>query len=215
MTDFSVNRRAMIDSQLRTNGVTAPVVIAAMGAVPRENYVPAAFHTTAYMDRSVTIAAGRVLNPPLSTGLMLQEAHVTAGDRILLIGAGTGYLAALLDGKGTALIATEESPELMAKAQDNLANQKNLTLIAQPLTLGAADHAPYSLVLIDGAIETLPQHITDQIEEGGRIVTGVTDGAARRIASGYKRGGKIALRAFADTEIAALAGFAHAKEFVF
>lgn len=215
MSDFSVNRRAMIDSQLRTNGVMAPAVIAAMGTVLRENYVPAAFRTTAYMDRSVAIAAGRVLNPPLSTGLILQEANVTADDRILLIGAGTGYLAALLDGKGTSLTVTEESAELMAKAQANLANQANLTLIAQPLTLGAAEHAPYSLVLIDGAIEALPQHIMDQIDEGGRIVTGVTDGAARRIASGYKRGGKIALRAFADTEIAALASFARAKEFVF
>jgi protein-L-isoaspartate(D-aspartate) O-methyltransferase len=215
MSDFSANRRAMIDSQLRTSGVTAPAVIAAMGTVPRENYVPAAFRAIAYMDRSVTIAAGRVLNPPLSTGLMLQEANVTAGDRVLLIGVGTGYLAALLCGKCAALTAIEESAELMAKAQINLASQENLTLIAQPLTHGAAEHTPYSLVLIDGAIETLPQHITDQIDEGGRIVTGVADGAARRMASGYKRGGKIALRAFADTEIAALTGFAHAKEFVF
>jgi protein-L-isoaspartate(D-aspartate) O-methyltransferase len=215
MSDFTVNRRAMIDSQLRTNGIMSPAVIAAMGSVPRENFVPESFQSIAYMDRSVPLGAGRVLNPPLAAGLMLEQADVQKDDCILLVGAGTGYLAALLAGKGASIVATEESDDLMALAQANLAAQSAITLIAAPLAAGAPDHAPYSLVLIDGAIETLPQAIVDQIEDGGRIVTGIAEGAVRRLASGYKHNGAVALRAFADTEIAALPGFAHAKEFVF
>ncbi len=215
MSDFTVNRRAMIDSQLRTNGIMSPAVIAAMGMVPRENFVPESFQSISYMDRSVPLGASRVLNPPLAIGLMLEQADVQKDDRILLIGAGTGYLAALLAGRGASLVATEESADLMALAQANLTVQSGLTLIAAPLAGGAPDHAPYSLVLIDGAIETLTQAVVDQMQEGGRIVTGLAEGAVRRLASGYKRNGKVALRAFADTEIAALPGFAHTKEFIF
>ena len=215
MSDFTANRRAMIDSQLRTNGITSPDVIAAMGIVPRENFVPESLQSIAYMDRSVPLGAGRALNPPLAAGLMLEQAGVEKNDRILVIGAGTGYLAALLAGKVASIVATEESVDLMALAQTNLISQSGLTLVAAPLPAGAPDHAPYSLVLIDGAIEVLPQAIVDQMEEGGRIITGLAEGAVRRLASGYKHNGAAALRAFADTEIAALPGFAHAKEFVF
>ncbi len=215
MNDFSTNRRAMVDSQLRTSGVMAPAVIAAMSTLARENFVPALLHSTAYMDRGIPLCAGRMLNPPLATGLMLQEAAVRANDRILIIGAGTGYMAALLAGTGAKIFAIEQSTELMALAKVNLAGQDNVSLVDAPLCAGDAHNAPYSLILIDGAIEALPHIIMHQIEEGGRIVTGLAEGAVRRLAVGYKRGASLTLRAFVDTEIAMLPGFAPAKEFVF
>jgi protein-L-isoaspartate(D-aspartate) O-methyltransferase len=215
MSDFTANRRAMIDSQLRTNGIMSPAVIAAMGTLPREKFVPDSLQSIAYMDRSIPLGQGRHLNPPLSAGLILEHAAIKKGERILLIGAGTGYLATLIAGQGAQIVATEESADLLAQAQYNLAGQSDVTLIAAPLASGAAEYGPYSLVIIDGAIETLPQAIVDQLEEGGRIISGVAEGAVRRLASGIKRGGSVALRPFADTEIAVLPGFAHAKEFVF
>ncbi len=215
MTDYSIHRRAMIDSQLRTNGIMQVAVTAAMGSVARENFVPVSLQSAAYMDRSIPLGAGRMLNPPLATGLILQEAAVRRDDKILLIGAGTGYLTALLAVSGASIIATEQSAELFALAQANLAGKGNVKLVAAQFANGAPAYAPYTLLIIDGAIEALPQQIMDQIGEGGRIVTGIAEGAVRRLASGYKHGTSAALRTFADTEIAILPGFANAKEFVF
>lgn len=215
MSDFTANRRAMIDSQLRTNGIMSPTVIAAMGSVPREKFVPAHLQSIAYMDRSVPLGAGRVLNPPLAAALILEHANVQSDDKILLIGAGTGYLAALIAGQGASVLATEESADLLVQAHPNLSNYADITLVLAPLAAGAPDHAPFTLVIIDGAIEALPQAIVDQIAEGGRIITGIAEGAVRRLSMGYKRSGAVAFRAFADTEIAALPSFVRAKEFVF
>jgi protein-L-isoaspartate(D-aspartate) O-methyltransferase len=215
ISDFSVNRRAMIDSQLRTSGIMSPSVIAAMGAVPRENFVPKDLQSIAYMDRGIPLAAGRMLNPPIAAGLILEHAKVTAEDKILLIGASTGYLSALLSGMGQTLVVVEENAQLFETAKENLAEQKDLTWVSGPLADGAPDYAPYTLVIIDGSIQNLPDTIVEQISEGGRIITGQSEGSVSRLASGYKRAGKLALRAFADTEIAPLPGFASAKEFVF
>jgi protein-L-isoaspartate(D-aspartate) O-methyltransferase len=215
ISDFSVNRRAMIDSQLRTSGIMSPSVIAAMGAVPRENFVPKDLQSIAYMDRGIPLAASRMLNPPIAAGLILEHAKVTAEDRILLIGGSTGYLSALLSGMGQTLVVVEENAQLFAAAKENLAEQKDLTWVSGALADGAPDYAPYTLVIIDGSIQNLPDTIVEQISEGGRIITGQSEGSVSRLASGYKRAGKLALRAFADTEIAPLPGFASAKEFVF
>lgn len=183
-------RRNMVDSQLRTSGVNTPWILAAMLTTPRENFVPGV-NSTVYMDRSITLDDGRMLNPPVATGQMLQLADVRSDDHVLLIGDATGYVAALL------------------------ANRVASLVIAETDIAGAPDKGPYSLILIDGAVEMLPDAITQQLSDGGRIVTGVVDGAVTRLAMGVKHGSHLALRPAADMEIAALPGFARAKEFVF
>ncbi len=204
-------RRNMVDSQLRTDGVNAPWIIAAMLATPREAFVAVA-NSAAYMDRSFPLGGGRMLNPPVAAGHMLTVAEPKPTDRVLLIGAGTGYLAALLSRKVTSLIAVEETAEL---AEDFAANLPDVQLSRSAHNAGAPDNAPFDLIIIDGAIEELPQPLVDQLADGGRIVTGITDGPVSRLATGVKRGGQITLRMVADMEIAALPGFARAKEFVF
>lgn len=213
--DFKNMRRAMVDSQLRTSGVTTPWVIGAMGSVAREAFAPATLKTTAYMDRSLPLGGGRALNPPLATGLMLEAADIATEDSVLLIGAGTGYLAALLAGRASRVVAVEESTALLAEARQHLAAFPNVKLVEAPLNQGAPDHAPYSVIIFDGAVAELPDHIIAQAAEDGLIITGITEGAVTRLASGHARGGKVALRTFADSEIAVLPGFASAKEFVF
>jgi protein-L-isoaspartate(D-aspartate) O-methyltransferase len=213
--DFSAMRRAMVDSQLRTSGVSEPWIVAAMAALPRELFVPEDRRATAYMDRSIPLAPGRVLNPPLATGLMLGVAEVRADDNVLLIGAGTGYVASLIAGRVTAVKAVEQSAQMLDHARRNLSVADNVRIVEGPLNAGAEVNAPYSLIIIDGAIVELPVAITEQLAEGGRVVTGLTDGAVSRLAIGYKRGGTVVLRPVADCEIAVLPGFEPAKEFVF
>lgn len=191
--DFNNMRRAMVDSQLRTSGVTAPWVIAAMGSVARENFAPATLRSNAYMDRALPLGEGRTLNPPLATGLMLEAADVAVDDNVLLVGVPRGYVAALLAGRVSSLVTIESLADLPE----------------------AKRKSPFSLILIDGAVEELPDSLLALAQEDARIVTGIAERGVTRLASGHVRDGKVALRPFADTEIAALPGFAHVPEFVF
>lgn len=205
----------MIDSQLRTSGVSASWVLAAMGTEPREEFVPAAAKDIAYMDRQIPLASGRALNPPMATGLMLQQADVAASDDVLVIGGGTGYSAKLLAKRASRVVMVEQDTTLIAIAKANLASIGNVTVIEGALNEGAAGHGPYSLILIDGAIEELPKAVLAQLADGGRIMTGLIDGAVTRIAMGVKRADAVALRPFSDCSVAKLPGFEHAAEFVF
>ncbi len=205
-------RRNMVDSQLRTNGVNAPWILTAMLATPREAFVPAEAAPAAYMDRSIPLGNGRMLNPPLAAGLMLSLAEPVPDDRMLLIGAGTGYMAALLATRVATLVAVEEPGAL---ADSFRANLPAALLVEAPLAQGSVEHGPYDLIVIDGGIEQLPDTLVDQLVEGGRMVTGVIEGAVSRLAFGVKRGGHVALRPAIDTELALLPGFARAQEFVF
>ncbi len=185
--DFNNMRRAMVDSQLRTSGITCGWVIAAMGELPREDYVPAALRNTAYMDRS--FSGDRALNPPVATGLMLQAADVTTDDKVLLVGQRGGYVAALLSARTRNVVAIE--------------------------TLAELPTATFSLIIVDGAVEELPASLLAVAQDGARIVTGIVERGVTRLASGIVRGGKVALRPFADTEIAVLPEFLALREFVF
>ena len=190
--NFEDMRRFMVDSQLRTSGVTDAWVLAAMGRVPRENFVPAAHRSTAYMDRSITLDDGSVLNPAVSTGLLLQAAEVSPEDNALLVGPSGGYVAALLRDRGAKLVCVDPSDLSRASAS-----------------------APYSLIIVDGAVEELPEALLALAADGARLVTGLAEGAVTRLAKGYVRDHKIALKPFIDSEIAPLAAFARKPEFVF
>jgi protein-L-isoaspartate(D-aspartate) O-methyltransferase len=204
-------RRHMVDCQLRTNGVNAPWIIAAMLDTPREAFVPGD-GTAAYMDRAIPLGDGRMLNPPLAAGLMLSTAEPKADEKVLLIGAATGYLAALLSSKVKTLVAVEESGAL---AEAFKANLPDVTLVEGPLAEGSAEQGPYDLIIIDGGIEQLPGALVDQLADGGRMVTGLLEGPVSRLSSGVKHGAHLALRPVIDTEVSALPGFRRAKEFMF
>lgn len=205
-------RRNMVDSQLRTNGVTTTWIVRAMGEVPRERFLPADKTAFAYLDRSVPLGNGRALNPPLAAAQMLQAAEISADDNVLLIGAGTGYLAALLQGRAASITALESDVALAAAAREAV---PGIAIVEAPLNQGVAASAPYSVILIDGAIEQLPTAVEAQLAEGGRIVTGLKEGPVTRLAIGVRHGAHIALRTFADLEVAPLPGFERTREFVF
>lgn len=207
-------RAAMIDSQLRTSDVIDPAVVGAMGAVPREAHVPAALAGVAYMDRAIALAEGRLLNPPLVTGRMLVAADIRPGMKVLLIGAATGYAAALLAKLGAEVHAVEEQADLIAAARAATSGAA-IEWVEGPLVAGAPKAAPFDRILIDGAIETLPEALSAQLAEGGKLVAARREGAVTRLVQGVKVGGAIALRPFADMDVAPLPGFAAPRGFQF
>ncbi len=186
---YQTARRAMIDSQLRTSGVSQPWVLAAMARVPREDYVPEAARAAAYGDRSVPLGDGRYLAAPLVHGLMLAEAAPTIEDKALLVGDGAGYLAALL--------------RPLVGALDALAPG------AKPRK------AAYSLVIVDGAIEQLPDALAASLADGGRLVTGLVERGVTRLATGRKALGEVALLPLAELGIPILPDYAAPKRWSF
>jgi protein-L-isoaspartate(D-aspartate) O-methyltransferase len=186
-------RKAMIDSQLRTSGVNAPYVLARMGDVAREDFVPDGARGIAYIDRAIDLGHGRWLAAPLVQGLMLQEARPTPGDSALLVDGGSSYLAELV----RPLVG---SLEVISPAE----------AVASARKKGAA-----TLLLIDGAIEHWPAGLTERVAEDGRVVCGVLRNGLTRLATGRKAAGEVALLPLAEIGIPVLPEFAARKEWSF
>lgn len=215
--DHAQQRRAMVDSQLRTSDVTQPALVAAIGAVPRERFVPEARQAAAYADRAIPLGEGRALNPPLTTARLIAEAGVRPGQRVLLIGAATGYAAAVLVRLGAQVTAVEESAEPLVQARAMLGEQAGVTLVEAPLSAGAPEGAPYDVLIVDGAVERLPATLVAQLADGARISTGVVDRGVTRLARAVRIAGvdQVHPLPYADLECVVLPGFATPPSFQF
>lgn len=207
-------RAAMVDCQLRTNDVIDPALIAAMGRVPREKFVPEALAAVAYIDRPIALDGTRRMNPPLVTARLLVAAEIAAGHRVLLVGAATGYAAAILQDLGAEVIALESDAALAAAARTALGDL-GVTVTTGQLAAGVPGDAPFDRIVLDGAIEQLPDALAVQLAEGGVLVCALREGAVTRLARGVKVAGTLTLRPFADMDAAALPGFVREKGFTF
>ncbi|MBU3076347.1 protein-L-isoaspartate O-methyltransferase family protein [Sphingomonas quercus] len=212
--DFAAARKAMVASQLRTNAVTDAGVLAAMGRVPREAFVGPGQQPVAYIDRALPLGGGRQLNPILATARLLDAARPRPGERALVIGAATGYSVAVLADIGLAVTAVESDPALVAQARGAL-HHAATAVDEGPLAEGHAGGGPYDLILIDGAVEEVPQAIVDQLVDGGRLATGIVERGVTRLALGRKSGSAFGLFPFADSEAVVLPGFAKVRAFSF
>ncbi len=212
---FAAMRHAMVASQLRTNAVDDARVVAAMAAVPREAFLPADARAVAYRDTAIPLGRARYANLPMATGRLLTAAELTPADRVLLIGAAGGYTAALLAELVAHVAAVESDPALAALARQALAGDPRVTLVEGPLDAGHRDGAPYDVLVVDGAIETVPDALVAQVRPGGRAVSGIVDRGVTRLAAGRRTDGGFALVAFADVECVVLPGFAVPKPFTF
>lgn len=212
--NFEPMRRAMVASQLRTTGVSDPGVIAAMGSVPRERFVPADRAALAYAEAPLALANGRQLGTPMVLGRMLTEARPEPGDKALVIGAATGYSAAVLARLVASVVAVEEDTDLLGAARVALADA-GVQLVEAPLAEGHAAGAPYDIILIDGAVEFVPDALVAQLADGGRLVAAILDQGVSRIAVGRRGGGSFAMTAVADVASATLPGFQKPRSFSF
>jgi len=213
--DFATLRTAMVASQLRTNAVNDTRVVAAMARVPREAFAPEAIRPFAYRDAPLALGNGRYGNPPIATGRLLTEARLLPSDRVLLIGAGLGYTAAVLAQIVAAVTAVESDPALAAGARAALAGEDRVTVVEGPLQDGHSAGAPYDVLVIDGAVERVPETLVAQVRPEGRIVAGLVDRGVTRLTAGRRSEGGFALVDFVDSECAILPGFAIPPKFVF
>jgi protein-L-isoaspartate(D-aspartate) O-methyltransferase len=200
----------MVDAQLRPEGVNYPPVVEAMAAVPREDFVAESARPLAYIDRCVAIGDGRLMSGPVVLGKLLTELVPLAGERALVIGCGTGYSAAVLKRIGLTVIGLECSSALAARARD-----LGVNVVEGPLETGIKAKAPFDLVLIDGAIEHIPEAIVAQLTDHGRLGTALIDRGITRLAVGRRAGAGFGLHTLADAGAAALPGFARPRAFTF
>lgn len=209
--DFAAARRAMVDSQLRPQAVTDPRVVAAMAVVPREKFVPAGAEAVAYIDRIVPLKPGRGLSPPASIGRMLVELEPKPGQRALVVGAGTGYSAAVLAEMGLNVTAVESDPELVQR----LRSLPGVTVVEGDLEKGAPGASPFDVILVDGMIEELPDDLPAQLKVGGRLAACLLEGGVPRLMVGTRSAHGFGLKSFADSSMAPLPGFARPHAFTF
>lgn len=213
--DFGKMREAMVASQLRTNGVNDPRVVAAMARVPREAFVPESLRRLAYRDTAVSIAHGRAINLPIAIGKLLTQAQIGPLDRVLLVGAASGYTAAVVALLANTVVAVESDSALLEIARPALASYANVELVEGDLATGHAAGAPYDRLIVDGGVEHLPEALIGQLRPGGRAVTGLIDRGVTRLATGVRSEGGFGLTAFADIDCVALPGFSRPKAFTF
>ncbi len=210
MLNFAAARAAMIDSQVRPNGITDHRIIEAMAEIPREDFVPEAGKAVAYMDGDVLLARNpvpRYLIEAMAFARLVQLAEIKPTDKVLHVGAATGYGTAVLAQLAAEVVAVESDASLAAAARRNLGHLANVAIVEGKLTEGAASHAPFDVIVIEGRIGTLPERIIAQAGEGGRIVAVFGDMAMAKACIWVVRGGTTARRAAFDASVAALPGF--------
>ncbi|MHA6332361.1 protein-L-isoaspartate O-methyltransferase family protein [Qipengyuania sp. CAU 1752] len=190
--DFATARKAMIVSQLRTSGVNTPAVLQRMASVPRENYAPREAHGFCYMDRSIALPEGGTLAQPVSHGKMLELAAPRTEDTILVVDNSNGYLAALVEPLGG-----------------------KMTVISPEEAAAGKKRGSFDLILIDGAVETMPPALAKRLSDDGRIVTGLVHGGVTALAIGRRTGKDVAFRRVEDIALPRLTAFDTPKSWAF
>ena len=210
MQDFSLARRVMVDNQLRPQGVTDRGVLAAMGKVERERFVPERSRALSYFDRPLSIGEGRSMMPPAALGRLLSEAAPRPGQRALVIGSGTGYSAALLREIGLDVVALESDRTLASAA-----TAAGVDTVVGELARGWPKGAAYDLILIDGAVEEIPAELGKQMATGGLLLGAIDDRGVSRLVVGSCANGAIGWRTIADFDVEPLPGFERPRAFTF
>jgi protein-L-isoaspartate(D-aspartate) O-methyltransferase len=217
MPDFASARRAMVDGQIRVNDVTDLRLVQAFLDVPREAFVPADRKAMAYLDVDLDVASGRALMKPMVLAKLLQALDVRPDGLVLDVGPATGYTTALLNQLAGAVVVVEEDAGLaktLAASLDRL-GQAPLDLVVDSHARGAAKSAPYDVILIAGAVEFVPDTLTAQLAEGGRLGTIVGYGRSGRATIFRRSGDDISSRVVFDAAARPMPGFARAPSFVF
>ncbi len=215
-------RETMVERQIRTFDVTDAGVLSRMRAVPRELFVDENLATLAYSDACLTATgnSARELTAPLILARLLKEARLRAGERVLVVAGGSGYAAALIAGLVGQVVSLDDDEALSARAQANFSalGLANAKAVAGPLEKGAADAAPYDLILVDGVSQGEFEALFSQLSDGGRLVSIVADkpGARSGKATLFQRaGGSVSARALFDAAAGGLVAFAKPQGFVF
>ena len=215
--DFAAARQNMVDCQIMPNRVDDQRIVEALLKIPREKFVPDNLTGIAYVDEIVPLGGQRYVMEAMVVARLLQTAALNSEDVALSIGCGTGYATAVLAQIVDTVVAVEPDKGLAQKANENLAaiGLDNVAVVEGKLEDGNIDQGPYNVIFFDGAVQTVPKAICDQLAEGGRLVAIV---AGERVGTAYlysRFGGVISKREVFDAGTPLLPGFWKQKSFVF
>lgn len=221
--DFSIQRSKMVEGQLRTSDITNVAVLDAMAEVPREAFVPLSRRALAYMDEDLPITAGgngiapRYLMEPAQFGRLLQFADIRPDEFVLVIGCATGYSAAVLSKIASSVVALEADQALAETATATLAEQghDNVAVVQGPLQEGLASQGPYDVIVIEGAVDAVPETLFAQLNDGGRLVCVRGHGNAGFAELYVKDDGIVSSRRGSNSAVKGLPGFEVIPAFVF
>lgn len=219
--DFQNLRTKMVDNQIRTTGVTDLAVIDAFLTVPREAFVPANRQALAYIDEDLPLdgegGAARYLMEPSPFAKIVQLADVRKSDVVLDVGCASGYSSAILSQLAGSVIGLESDSALAAAATSRLQElgYDNVVIVSGDLREGYPSEAPYDVILIEGAIDAVPEALFGQIKEGGRLVAVEGHGNAGVARIYVKENGIASGRSVFNAAVKPLPGFERVTEFEF
>lgn len=216
--DFAAIRQQMVDNQVRTTDVTEHRLLDALLSVPRENFVPDDKRSLAYIDADIELSKeGRFVLEPSPLAKLLQAAEVQKREKVLEVGAGSGYVSAILSHLADQVIALEIDSDLAALAKNSLADggYTNVSVVAGDLAAGHKAGAPYDMIFVNGSVGVEPVQLFTQMAEGGRMIVVIGYGGAAQALLYVKENNQISSRKLFNLSIPALPGFEKATEFVF
>ena len=215
MTDYATRRTMMVDTQIRPSDVTKFPIISAMLSVPRENFVPRDKREAAYMGDNIDLGGNRTILDPRTFAKMLDALDIQPTDFVLDIGMGLGYSAAVLSHLGEAVVAVENDQTRFDEASEALGDfgADNVIPHLGDLAEGAAEHGPYDVILIQGAVEHVPDTVLAQLKDGGKIACLFAEGALGTVKIGYKLDERMDWRASFNAGAPTLDGFQRHRAF--
>jgi len=199
----------MVDTQVRPSDVTKFPIIDAMLSVPREEFVPASLREAAYVGENIALGANRVMLEPRTLAKMLDALSIEPDHVVLDLGCGLGYSTAILAKMAEFVVAVEDDADNATQAQNILSESgvDNVAVMQGALRDGAAKSAPYDIVMIQGAVEVVPDAILAQLRDGGRIACIFAEGALGVVRIGHKIDGAVNWRYAFNAGAPVLSGF--------
>jgi len=207
--DYAPQCAEMIEKQLRRRGISDEAVLAAMTAVPRHEFVPEALRSRAYEDVPLPIGGGQTISQPYIVAAMTAALHLQPGDRVLEIGTGCGYQAAVLSRLAKEVFTIERRPELASAASATLARLgfPNAHVHCGDGTLGLPDLAPFSAILVAAAAPAVPKPLLAQLADGGRMIVPVGDAEHQELRLIEKRGDAFSTKMLEGCRFVPLVGY--------
>ena len=172
MPNPATPRQLMVDSQLRDRGISDPRVLDAMGRVPRHEFIPEPYRAQAYEDHPLPIGDGQTISQPYIVALMLESLRLTPNDKVLEVGTGSGYVAALLGELAAQVFSIERHASLAEKARNLLAARgyTDVRVFTGDGALGLPASAPFDAILVSAAAPQVPPALLSQLRDGGRMI---------------------------------------------
>jgi len=195
--DWAAERRNMVETQLSRRGIHDSRVLASMGEIPREDFVPVESRVIAYSDQPVGIGFGQTISQPYMTALMAQCLELTGEERVLEVGSGCGYAAAVLSALASEVVTVEIVPELAALALHNLRRTgrgRNVRVIHGDGGWGYPKEAPYNAISVAAAAPEIPAALLDQLGDPGRLAIPVGTRQDQELRVIHKQNGRIQSR---------------------